>query len=357
MSMLLFMLLTAGSVAQDDVVLGKTSSEWLQILREHKEPRFRRAALIALEAIGAQRNVLSGLYEALEKDAEPQVRRQVAQLLGRMGPDAKGATIILVQTLQNDKAGSVREAAATALGGKLAEQAPVPALAAALNDSDPAVRAAAAEALKNMGERARTVLPAVAAVARNPKEERHPRLYALQILGRWGKDEPEAIAVLIEVLHDRTAAPGIREAAAEGLGRLHCTSSSCVTALGQALNDKGVELRLAAAAALTSLGPAAKEAWPALRTAFKDADSGLRYQLIRAAGNLAKDQPEAVGQLAAIAQGDDGPENRLAAIQELGEAGPAAKAAEPVLTRLAMQDARARIREAATSALKKITAK
>src|SRR5581483_9872651 len=110
--------------AGEDEVLGKKGSEWLKILREHKEVKFRRAAIIALEVIGPRgKGVLAGLYESLEKDSDPEIRREVALLLGRMGPEAKGAVGALGAALKGDKAEVVREAAAQALGGKLAEQA------------------------------------------------------------------------------------------------------------------------------------------------------------------------------------------------------------------------------------------
>src|SRR4051794_36446544 len=87
---------TAAAAQQEETVLGKKASEWLQILREHKELRFRRASLIALEAIGPQaRGVTPALLEALQKDSEPQIRREVAQLLGRMGIEAKGTVPVL----------------------------------------------------------------------------------------------------------------------------------------------------------------------------------------------------------------------------------------------------------------------
>jgi hypothetical protein len=353
-------LYTPGVRAQDDDLrtLGKTTSEWLQLLREHKETRFRRASLIALEAIGPQKNVLAGLYEALEKDADPQVRREVAQLLGRMGPEAKGAAPVLAAALRNDKDGSVREAAAAALGGKLADEAQsfVPLLAAALKDKYPGTRAAAAETLKNLGEGAKTALPALAEVAADRQEDKHTRIYAMQTLSRWGKDSSETPTVLVTVLKDADAPAGVREAAAEGLGRLGCTTPACIAALAQALSAKAATLRIASATALTALGGGASEAWPAIRAGLKDTDSALRYQLIRATGTLVKEQTEAGAALAERALADDATENRLAAIQELGEAGAAARSAEPILERIAAQDARARLRDAASKALKKIKA-
>ncbi len=177
--------------AQEDEVLGKKRSEWLTILKEHKEVKFRRAAVIALEVMGARsRGVLDALYEAVEKDGDPEVRREIALTLGRMGPDAKGAVNVLGDVLKRDKADVVREAAALSLAGKLNDQAggQVMALADALKDSHPGTRAAAAEALKNLGEKAKAAVPQLTALARDPKADRFPRLYAIQMISKWGDD-------------------------------------------------------------------------------------------------------------------------------------------------------------------------
>ena len=56
----------------------------------------------------------------------------------------------------------------------------------------------------------------------------------------------------------------------------------------------------------------------------------------------------------AAAKEDESTENRIAALQELGELGPLAKSAVEPLTTIAAQDARAAIREAAGKALKQI---
>src|SRR5262249_2378907 len=99
-----------------DLVLGKKCAEWLTMLKEHKEVKFRRAALIALEVFGpGTPGVLPGLCEALTRDAEPMIRRETALLLGRMGADAKEAVPHLTEAAKKDRDDAVREAAAEAL--------------------------------------------------------------------------------------------------------------------------------------------------------------------------------------------------------------------------------------------------
>ncbi len=113
-------------------------------------------------------------------------------------------------------------------------------------------------------------------------------------------------------------------------------------------------IRRAAAVALGKIGAKAQVVWPAVKGGLKDPDRLVRYQAIRLAGGLAKDERSAVPALAESAAKDDTTENRLAAIQELGQLGPAAIDAVPTLTSLAASDSRGSIREAAEAALKKI---
>src|SRR5205085_9560339 len=134
-------------LGQEEEVLGKKRSEWLKILKEHKETKFRRAAVVVLGVMGPRaQGVLGGLYSAVENDPDPEVRREIVLTLSRMGPDAKGAADVLGDVLKRDKADTVREAAALSLAGKLNDQAftQVITLAKALKDPHAGTRAAAA---------------------------------------------------------------------------------------------------------------------------------------------------------------------------------------------------------------------
>ena len=343
--------------SQDDTVLGKKCGEWLKILKEHKELKYRRAALIALEVFGPKsRGVLAGLYEALETDAEPELRREAALLLGRMGTDAKEAVPHLAEALKTDKSDGVREAAALALSEKLNPFAAeyVKYFAAALKDSNAGTRAAAALALNNLGEKAALALPQVMEVAKDKKADRVPRLYAIQIVSRLQSDRPDAGSLLVEIAGDAAAATTLRSAAAEGLGRRDKTSQAELQALGKLLAEKPAELRRAAATALANLGEQAAPAWPQVQARLGDDDNTVRFQLIRVAGAAAREHKAAIEALAQLALKDAHVENRLAAIGELGQLGSAAAPAAEVLEGISTQDARAAIREAAAAALKKI---
>jgi HEAT repeat protein len=345
-------------LAQSDTrVLNKTSDEWIAILKEHKEPKYRRASLIALGVFGAKANgVLAAVIDALEKDADPQVRTDAATVLGRMGVDAKLAVPSLADALVKDKEASVREAAARALAGELNKFADeqLRSLVEALGDKSEATRTAASEALLKLGDKAAPVYSSILALAKDAGKDRFSRQYALKMISRLGVDRRDAAEVLAAILIDKKADPALREEAAEGLGRLTVAVALVVPPLAETLSDPAVEIRRAVAVALVRQKGDAKLAWPKVQAAIKDGDLAVRYQLIRVAGNLARESPEPVALLIDEAKKDANAENRLAAIQELGQLSLHASQVAPVLRDLATNDANASIRTAAEAALKKL---
>jgi HEAT repeat protein len=338
---------------------GKPAGEWLKILREHKDPKFRHVSLIALEAIGPKApGVSAGLLDALHEDAEPEIRQEIAILLGRLGTDVKGSVDALGERLANDKNGLVRQAAASALGGKLAKLAEgqVKTLAGALKDQHDGTRRAAAETLKNLGERAEPALPQLTEVVKDSRGDRFARIYAIQVLGQWGKDQKDTGPALVAALGENDAHVTVRQAAAEALSRLGGDFVGGVEALGQALETAPPEVRRTAAVALGKMGEKSAPAWSAIKKTLADktSDSVTRNALIRAAASQAKLQADVVPVLMKLAQDDDAVENRLSAIQELGELGARAENAVPVLKDIAQGDGRATLRQAAEAAVKKI---
>lgn len=350
-------LLAGVSPGQDEVVLGKKAPEWLTLLKEAKEVRFRRAALIALEVFGPKvPGVIPGLLEALEKEPEPEIRRDVAQLLGRMGADAKGAVEALGVALKNDKSALVREAAARSLGGKLGPHAhsQVQVLAAALQDPHPGTRVAAVETLKDFGDNARPVLAQLLAILKDNKSDRFTRIYAANIVARFKEDATTSVPVLMATVGDPEALAAVREAAADALGRLGPDAAEAVGLLARVLKDKEASVRRAAAVALGQLGEKSLAAWPAVKEALTDSDKAVRHQAIRLAGSFGGQEKSVVAPLAQAALSDEHTENRLAAIQELGELGPIAAPARPILAKIAHGDVRPTVREAAANALKRV---
>ncbi len=363
----LALLFPLGGFAQGDkekkeaekTVLDKTIGEWIKILQTHEKENYRIAALRALDVTGeAYRSGASAVIDCVENDKSPEVRRVAVALIGTIGPnDFKKGAKTLIAVLKTDKSDKVRETAATWIGSdKYVGQAQLYAadLADALKDSHAGTRIAVAAALRNMGEHAKPAFPALFAAAKNPKEELQVRIAAVHILGRHAKDDPQTLPLLLDLAGNTDNAAGLRDIAIEGLGR--SGSSSAADLLAKGLNEKNLELRKSAAVALGSLKENAKSAWPTIkeRMADKKENSSIRNHLIRLAGPLGKTNPEAVTALITAARVDESTENRIAAIQELGELGPLAKSAVEPLTTIAAQDPRATIREAAGKALKQI---
>lgn len=346
------------ALAQDETIAGKKVSEWVKILKTHKEVKFRRAAVIALEVAGPKvKNVLDTLLEALAKDSEAELRREVAMCLDRMGADAKGAVESLGEALKKDKSEVVREAAARALARGLKDLAhtQVFILAGALKDPHQGTRATAAEALHNLGEKAKPALDQITAAAKEVKNDRFTRLYCVQIVAKWG-DMLAGPPLLFHVAKESDAPAGLREAALDGLSILAPGHMETPKLMSAALGDKQVEIRRAAAGALAKMADKADPVWPAVKRGLQDGDAQVRYQLYRVTANLAKGQKEAVGLLLQAAKKDVTAENRLAAILELGELSTLARSVLKDLQELAENEARPQLREAAQVAVRKIKA-
>jgi peroxiredoxin len=121
----------------------------------------------------------------------------------------------LITALRGQEA--LREAARVALaplgpGSKSA----VPALARALKDESPQVRAGAAAALYWMAPRAEAAIPALARALKD--EVSRVRLHAAQALGRIGPEASSAVPALREALRDRDGS--VRASAAEALKKI-----------------------------------------------------------------------------------------------------------------------------------------
>ena len=108
---------------------------------------------------------VKALADAL-KDPDPDVRKNAALSLGRIGPKAESAVPALIAALK-DKSIDVRGASAVTLGriGPGAKDAALP-LAALLKDTHPDIRGAAALALARIGKGAKPAIPDLLKVAK-----------------------------------------------------------------------------------------------------------------------------------------------------------------------------------------------
>jgi HEAT repeat protein len=149
----------------------------------------------------------------------------------------------------------------------------------------------------------------------------------LVLLGILGAGAAEDAATLARQL--RSPDPDQRRAAAKGLIDLGPDARPVVRDLMQALKDKDQFVRRFSAQALGEIGPGARQAVPGLKAALGDS----RKEVVTAAANaLGKLGPEGIHTLTDVVKDGklDG-ETRGAAVAALGNAGPNAKDAVPVL--------------------------
>lgn len=358
-SLLALFAVIANASAQEAVKFRNlTAVEWIEMLKTHKEAKNRKAALLVVGGVFGPKTagVLPAITGALEADSEPDIRQQAAALLGQMGDDAKGSVYALREALVNDKAGKVREAAAVALGelSKFSHEY-VLTLAKALNDPHEGTRAAAAEAILKMKDKAGPAMPDLMKLAGDPSKDRFSRQFALKCIARIGTDDNEVAKILIAVLAEKDAAVPLRAEAADGLGRSTLAAAKVLPPLADALADPSLEVKRAAAAALAKQGQHAEIVWPKVVAALgaKESDNAVRYQLLRLAGQLAKTMNAAVPVLLDHAKKDPHIENRIAAIQELGQLSDPPAAVTKALEELSREDANPNVRAAAEATLKK----
>lgn len=325
-----------------------------------KDPALRLEAARILPAYGAPAAQL--LAKNLESPDSDLAERS-ARILGETGPAARDAVPALARAAfsgQKDlkliasaslvKIGApagawlaaalrarepkIRFGAARVLTGmrppspEAAEQ-----LAAALEDSDAVVRAAAAEALASYPREVQAQFPeniisALYHAAQTPDEA--ARSWASMALVKSGSN---AANWLVKALKDPV--PAARAGAALVISRMLPPPAGAADAVLAALKDPDPDVRIAAADALGNyIGTAAaslpKTAGGDAAEAMKDKDPELRSALIFPLGRLAFKSRKAAAALIAALK-DSSLEVRKGAASALGALGPAAKKAVPAL--------------------------
>lgn len=328
--------------------------------------RVRLDAAEDLGLIGAEaRAAVPSLVEALH-DPEGKVRVHAAEALARLDPAGGTDWQTVLRAGLKERAGSVRRAAAEALGNLGTDaRAAVPALAEALTDPDLRVRWAVADALGQLGPPARAAVPALVEALSDP--ELPIRIAALDALGWIGADARSAVPLLLARLED--ADSNLRWAAAAALVRIdRKTARAAVplfiqglqgkdfrtrwhavsylmkvdreakrgiptTLLTGTLRDQDIGIRGMSAWILGEMGPKAKEAVPALTQALADPDEWVRTTaapaLVKILGR------KATAAIPVLIEGlrDEDADIREDCLRGLKTLGPVAREAVPAVTR------------------------
>lgn len=324
------------------------------------------------------------LMKKLAKSKDPEERHAAAERLGNMG--ATDAVPALAAALK-DREPAVRAAAAAALWElKEAARDAMPALKEALNDPDGAVLINAAGALRQLDVVTTDLLPAyqralqdedcgVAVLAGLAAQEYLPPEDMLQVARTCQKDEDIEVqlragdllraaskrggkALVPSLLDSLRRARGAEKADyARQLGQQKPPTPEIVAALTKLVPDPEPENRKAAIEALRYMGASAKDAVPAITERVTvDKDPEVRESAAEALGHLAPHSRSAIPVLIQALQKDASPKVRVAACDGLGEHREAAKDAIPAL-HAALEDKDDFVRQAARLALMRVERK
>jgi HEAT repeat protein len=155
---------------------------------------------------------------------------------------------------------------------RLQDEALVALLADALRDHDPAVRAAAAGMLADLGVWGAGAVGALATALKD--EQPFVRCQAAHALTRMGTSAEPAVDALAAALRDDI--PAVRRDAANTLGQLGPAAAPAVPELAEALKDRQVVVRRQAAASVEAIDPKSAAVLPALVAAARDPDAEVR---------------------------------------------------------------------------------
>jgi len=283
---------------------------------------------------------------------DDKVRRSAAGALRSAGPEAASAAPALGRAL-SDPSWLLRETACITLGeqGRAAESAG-PMLQSLFDDENPRVRAYAAQSFWRVTGR---VDVAVAALRRSLEDEGWVEItVAERTLVEIGPGAREAVPDLIGLLGRRSHL--VRELAAEALGRIGPAARAALPALVKALDDEGYRydrdgVRVRAAVALWRITGEPERALPVLKSVVGTHVQSTSIAL-RALGEMGPAASEAVPVLASAL----GKYASHELPETLGRIGPAAREAVPAIEKALDGYARNR-RVAAAEALWRITGK
>jgi HEAT repeat protein len=208
----------------------------------------RHGAAIALGAIGRNAKAALPALQSVVQGKDATMRVAAAATIWKITGDAKAAMPILQRTLDDAQSPDLFLAVSAVQDIGPAAKAAVPSLTVLLRHKDPRLRARAAEALGSIGPPAAAAAASLAEAIRPSDGYRAERLAAAEALWHINR-HPRAIPVLIDLLKSDADAAS----AAEALGRIGPAAREAIPALEDALKDSSSYLRPSAAEALRKI--------------------------------------------------------------------------------------------------------
>jgi HEAT repeat protein len=270
------------------------------------------------------------------KSQDASARKKAATILWQMGVEAKSATPTLLEVAK-DPDPQVREAVVKALGrtGQDTQDA-IPALLEALQDDEANVRAAAATSLAETWRQANA---SKSGGGRAPVGRANPAQRGKEVQAPPQTKLPppyEALAqkgVPLLTGNLRDADSHARASAAEALAETGPLAEPAVPDLVQLLQkDKDSDVRLQATLALFNIGPGAKSAVPVLVEKLRSEETdGVRVNTAAALGMIRANPEVVLPALVETFLKDKHPDARNCAMKSIGQYGPEAGLAIPLL--------------------------
>ena len=268
-------------------------AQWIEQLRSGPDPLARREAAEAIANMGSQALIetLDAVAEIPEDGSIFHIGPPVFDALAAVGPSAVDG---LTEALRSQKP-NVRAAAAKVLRQMGHEAMPaMESLTAVLNDDVRWVRWYAADALGNLEGDAAAAVDALLAAAGH--KDHYTRRRAIVALGRIGPAAKAAVPVL-QTIEQEDPDRSVRRAAVLARHQIDIeaiATAAIANAEGDLLEQiknlsEGDEYqRVAAAKALSQMGPRAARAAPVLARALADSNKWVREAAAEALGALGR---------------------------------------------------------------------
>jgi RNA polymerase sigma factor (sigma-70 family) len=199
----------------------------LLLAAKDKDASIRYQAVMNLSSVHPKSKGLVAALSAALTDENPGTRQQAAGSLGNLGTVAKPALPDLGRAALKDESHAVRHLALKALIALRPEPGTlIPLLATVVEqEKDEGVRALAVQFFQNIKSKDQDYVPALIEVLKSPRRDVRVRRGMIQTLGQIGPAAKEAVPVLLEILGDKESDLETRDLTAQVLKKIQPSTS------------------------------------------------------------------------------------------------------------------------------------